>query len=457
MLTRVEISGFKSFERLALDLQPFTVIAGPNASGKSNFFDALRLLSRLASVDLPDALRNMRGDPSEMFRRQAGDAAAQSISFAVEVLLDNEIEDAFGQRKQLTYTRVRYELEIERRIDAPAGMERLFVRREQAAPIKRSEDKWAKQGHISREFIRDRARYASGGQRSPFLETRNNEFRVNQDGVQGRPRPFPVPKERATATVLSKITTATEFPHLFALRQELESLTFLQLEVSAEREPSDALAPDDLLPDGSNIAKVLARIENETRTSVRSTGDLSLIRASLNTLVPGAKDIRVERDSSYGRYRLFITMKDGNEFSSRVLSDGTLRILALLTFLNDPRRKSVLLFEEPENGIHEKRLVKLVEILRESCSSLSESNNSDPLFQIILNTHSPVVLKSTLLREIVAVDVVAKKSSDGKVISRRSRMRTGAFNEDIDLFSRENHLSRIEVEKILHHNDDFAL
>ena len=35
-------------------------------------------------------------------------------------------------------------------------------------------------------------------------------------------------------------------------------------------------------------------------------------------------------------------------FSSRVLSDGTLRMLALATLKNDPEHQGVLCFEEPE-------------------------------------------------------------------------------------------------------------
>ena len=69
MLTRIEISGFKTFDDFSLDLDPFTVIAGANAAGKSNLFDAIRLLSRLAGGDLRSAFTGLRGEPQELFRR----------------------------------------------------------------------------------------------------------------------------------------------------------------------------------------------------------------------------------------------------------------------------------------------------------------------------------------------------------------------------------------------------
>lgn len=60
MLTRIEIDGFKTFEGFSLDLEPIQVILGQNASGKSNLFDAIRLLSNLASSDVRSSVRDLR-------------------------------------------------------------------------------------------------------------------------------------------------------------------------------------------------------------------------------------------------------------------------------------------------------------------------------------------------------------------------------------------------------------
>lgn len=48
MITDIEIEGFKSFERVRLKLGGFNLFIGANASGKSNFFDALRVLQGIA-------------------------------------------------------------------------------------------------------------------------------------------------------------------------------------------------------------------------------------------------------------------------------------------------------------------------------------------------------------------------------------------------------------------------
>lgn len=49
MITYIYIDGFKAFRDFEIYLTPVTVVAGTNASGKSNLFDALAFLSSLAS------------------------------------------------------------------------------------------------------------------------------------------------------------------------------------------------------------------------------------------------------------------------------------------------------------------------------------------------------------------------------------------------------------------------
>ena len=69
MLKRIRIKGYKSLRDVEATLEPLTVLFGPNASGKSNFLDALQLLSRMAtSRTLKEAFDPpYRGKPLESF------------------------------------------------------------------------------------------------------------------------------------------------------------------------------------------------------------------------------------------------------------------------------------------------------------------------------------------------------------------------------------------------------
>src|SRR4051812_14794690 len=70
MLESIAVKRFKSLEDTGtIELAPLTVLFGPNAAGKSNFLDAIQILSRLASEKtLADALGGpVRGLPLESF------------------------------------------------------------------------------------------------------------------------------------------------------------------------------------------------------------------------------------------------------------------------------------------------------------------------------------------------------------------------------------------------------
>ena len=418
MLTRIEIDGFKSFEKFGMDVGPLTVILGPNASGKSNLFDAIRLLSRLADTDLRTAVTDLRGEPHELFRRHPDGALGETMSFAVEVLLAPEVRDQWGATVKLKHTRVRYEVHIERRRDT-RGIERLITTREEAAPILASADRWRPSGRRpSPEFKRTFMRYS---RRTPWLSTVDSQgstrFEIRQDLRAGRQRPA----DAAEATVLSSITSA-EFPHLYALREELRSWRFLQLDPTALRQPSPAIGPEELAADGRNLARVLARIEAETRDERRSSGALADITADLTDLIPGVVDLRVVEDQRSQEYRVDLSMRDRQPFSSRVVSDGTLRVLALLTLMHDPRQRGLVCFEEPENGVHPFRLKSLIARLRDLLTdpASAEVDRDDPLAQLLVNSHSPVLLAALKDYEMNFSDVRSSIDPRTKSVSRKT-------------------------------------
>lgn len=84
MLTRIEIDGFKTFEEFSLDLGSLQVILGLNGSGKSNLFDAIRLMANLAVHDLRSSVKGLRGEPVELFRLLADGSRSSRMTFAVE-------------------------------------------------------------------------------------------------------------------------------------------------------------------------------------------------------------------------------------------------------------------------------------------------------------------------------------------------------------------------------------
>jgi predicted ATPase len=444
MLTRIEIDGFKSFEDFSLDLQPLTAIVGPNASGKSNLFDALRFLSLLAQFDIRTAMQDLRGEPLELFR-QTVYGPSDTMKFAVELMLDRSGVDAFGTRYETPARRLRYELSL-RVAKSPTGIESgVYVHHEKCTPISKREDRAL--------FLRN-AKLSYNAKVAPFIRVSDtgDALLVRQDGRQKHGRPVRLSLKEASKTALSTITTA-EFPHLYAVRDLLANMRFLEINPRAARAANDHFADRTLRRDASNLSAVLARLKLETATSERPEGVLADIAADLSSLIPSVSHLEILDDPNRRQYSFNIKFTGDLAFSSRVISDGTLRLLALLAVLHDPNRRGTLCFEEPENGVHEGRIRMLVEFLRNSVGPSTDAKI--PSFQVILNTHSPNVMKALHDNEIVAADSVTSIDTSLKRRSVRTRMRTGVV-PSADLFNPETNLTRSEVERLLQHASDAA-
>ncbi|WP_037304777.1 AAA family ATPase [Amycolatopsis orientalis] len=406
MLTRIEIDGFKSFDHFGLDLPPFLVVLGQNASGKSNLFDAIQLLSRLATAPrVKEAFNDQRGDLLEQFRRRGDGTFLGAMTLAVELTLEPSVVDSFGEHADIRHTRVRYELQIVLMQDDEYVSP--MVVHEAAYPIGRDQDRTPDSAGANYDDLT-----------SPLLETvlgdAERTFVLHRQGEKAR---F-IRADLALSTVLSTITSVVDFPYLFAIRREFESWRFLQLDPVALRMPSRiGLSDEQLAPSGANLAAVLRRIERATRDDFGS--GLDEIAVDLVQVIQGFSGVEVKENKAAGQWEIELTTGDEGKVSARVASDGTLRVLALLAALYDPEHHGLLCFEEPENGIFPQRLRKLMHVLK---ALTAEPEPGEPLTQVILTSHSPLMLAVLEPADIVVMDWVSRVSPGGPS-SRVSRVR----------------------------------
>lgn len=440
MITRIEIDGFKTFRKFSADLNPFLVVVGPNATGKSNLFDALKFLSRLAQVDVRQAMQELRGEPEELFRQTSAGHDTKMV-FAIEVLLPVCGVDDFGTDFETPAQRIRYEIALEMR-DNPHG---IFVTHEDCRVIRAEDD---------RIGFQTSTKISRSSRKTPFLETekdtqgRSRVFTIRQDGVaesgtSKRGNPLQLPAAEAARSALSTIATS-EFRHLYALKKLISGPQFLEINPSEARKANDRFEDKRLRSDASNLAASLSEIQRLSATENRPTGAIADISADLALLIPQVRTVRVLDDTKSREYAFDLQVRDGSSFSSRVISDGTIRLLALLTVIDDPNRQGILCFEEPENGVHEGRIPDLLNLLRDA--TMLQDANGD-YFQVLINTHSPAVMRNLNPHEVLFSDMVRSISVDGKNSEIRTRMRRIAPSKG--LFDDEHHLYPEKVEEIL--------
>jgi len=387
MITYIRINGFKSFHDFEMDFTPLTIIAGTNASGKSNLFDALILLSNLADTDnIKRAFKDQRGEFLELFSQYSENHYAQEMEFHVEMLVSKDIKDAWGNRASLKYTRLRYELKI-RRFTNDSGLEDIGVSYESLVNLKHQQDNWIK---IIPSQFREiwRPKVGTGKRGIPYINTTIENgiptVEVPQDGKTGNKRRFPL--KNASRTVLSSFDTI-DFPHVLAVKEEMKSWRFLQLNPEELRKPTDKSNGEDIISQsGKNLAAALNRIALKNEYSI---GEIS---RKLQSFVPNFIEVKVVDDKENKQFVIKLIDKDGKEYSSRVLSEGTLRILALCILEQDDQYTGLLCFEEPENGIHPFRISTMASLLKDLTNDFTDDEL--PLRQVIINTHSPILVKN---------------------------------------------------------------
>jgi predicted ATPase len=234
-----------------------------------------------------------------------------------------------------------------------------------------------------------------------------------QDGKGSGGRAFERASNTLPRTVLSS-STAAESPTALCARREMQSWRLLQLEPTSLRQPDSFASPTHLESNGlhlpANLARLTAR-EDPERIYCQLANRLS-------GLIGSVRKIRVDRDEKRELLTLMMTGTDGTELPARALSDGTLRFLALSVLELDPETPGVICLEEPENGIHPDRIPSILQLLQDIATDPEEpADETNPLRQVIINTHSPSVVMAVPDSSIL----LAKPASDirdGKEFSK---------------------------------------
>lgn len=371
MLTRVQVRGYKSLRRVDIQLDQMAVVFGANTAGKSNLFDALSLLSRMVTLpNLDVAFEKHRGAPLEAFmfgERGLEDVlAAPSARFTIEVdvVLDDDVVASVerqivrareglpearptGRRLSVTERRLRYTLTVEIRTES---------------------------GHlrVMDESLRAlRADAQPTRSRRAFLEKQSNRIHLRME-KQAHPTYEDIGQDR---TVVSKGLYAPHYPHITAFREELSRWRFYYLEPTAMRDETPVREVESLDPQGHDIAPFF----NSLR--VTHPKQFDAVARALRQVIPSIDDLEVERTSE-GFVRL-VVREQGMRVSARLLSEGTLRVLGLLAISNPIEPVSLVGYEEPENGVHPRRLSLVANLL----SGISGRGHA----QLLINTHSPLL------------------------------------------------------------------
>ena len=377
MLTRIHIQGYKSLKNVEVRLSELSVLFGPNAAGKSNFLDCLQLLSKLAtSRTIKEAFEPpYRGKPLESFtfgeQGIKGSLEKDWLSFSIEVdvrLSDAVVDAVNRQIKEMRRSSSQESEAGEEAKTASAVRERNLRYRIEVEMLPRSGIL-----RVADEYLA--ALNSQGeptGKRKPFLSREGKRLHLRLEG-QAHPSYY---ERYLDHSILSLPHYPPHYPHLVAMRKELENWLFFYFEPRERMRaanPVKEFRPIGLM--GEELASFLNTLKALDERQFHA------VEKALHTIMPNVQGIGVEV-SNLGEVEL--TLKEnGIPVPARILSEGTLRILGLLSLAGAKEQPSLIGFEEPENGIHPRRIQLVAELLKTRASS-GET-------QYIVTTHSPLL------------------------------------------------------------------
>jgi predicted ATPase len=406
VLTRFKVTGFKNLVETEVRFGPFTCIAGYNGVGKSNLFDAIRFLALLADHSFVEAAGEIRGgeDPARLFT--AGGTGL--MTFECDLIVPKRGKDDFHQSAEASHTFLTYRLELE--LMREAAQERIELRREELKYVPFGEARRRLGFRPSKEWLN--SAIVKSKRTSAYIDTRDegrgrlirlsaDKMRDDLKSKRGGGRPTDFLASTLPRTVLSAANHAEEARTAVLVRTEMRSWRLLQLEPSSLRVSDEFHAPSSLTAEGQHLPATLHRLASGP------DGDRVLAEISnrLAQLVDGVRDVRVVRDDTRRALQLVLTDTTGQEFPAAALSDGTLRFIALSVLEQDPEATGVFCLEEPENGIHPERMGVMVKLLKEMVTDHGEPiGDGNRLQQVIISTHSPVVVAQTDPEDLLFAD-----------------------------------------------------
>ena len=337
-LRRVRIRGYKSIAFCDVTLEPLTILVGRNASGKSNFLDALAFLQDAMASSVAEALKRRGGVHSILCR------SASTDTFSVEI----ETALTVGGAKREYFARYRFSIRAGGDDAAERPVEDLTVTD------------------------------VAGGQEFGFHTQGDRVIFFGADEKRSGRTYNPTPD--------LFLRIAVNDPYL-NLARFLRYMGFYNFHPDAIRRLQKPNPGWLLERDGGNLASVIETTRENDPEAVERVGRY------LSAITETAELLGVARYGEYETVR-FRVAQDGKplEFDAASMSDGTLRALAALTagFQNIPRHGSPSLIgiEEPESALHPAAMRALVAALDEATLRT----------QVLLTTHSADLLDNSAIR-----------------------------------------------------------
>lgn len=366
----IRLKNFKAFKDVEMkNIPSFCVIVGANGSGKSTIFNVFAFLRDAMSGTVNSALAKLGGS--------RGFYEVRSRNSSGPIVIELKFRD---------------------KLSAPLTTYFLQINEKNG------------RGFVEREILK----YRRGRKGKPwhFLDFENGTGTAVINELDNVTNEKDLKREQQSLKsndilAIKGLAQFEKFPVIVALGNLIENWHISDFHISKARPEQEAGFAEHLSREGENLSLVIEYLFNNHQTI------FSKILELLQKRVPGISKVE-SKTTEEGRVLLkFQDSAFEDPFLARYVSDGTIKMLAYLTLLYDPKPHPLLCVEEPENQLYPKLLWELAEEFR------SYSNRGG---QVFVSTHSPDFLNATELKEVFWLEKTngytqVKRAQDDEQIS----------------------------------------
>jgi predicted ATPase len=403
MISLIEALNFRCLHYLRRPLDRFHILVGPNASGKTTFLDVIWFLRDLAGKGVQSAVAVRTANFFDLVWKHAD----TGFELAVELELPDDLRDA---SLGASFDTVRYEVAI--RLDRSTN--RIEIPAEQAFLKPRSQTLESPAEPV-RNTVFQRTDLADDAFLSP--ECLFAKYRGCDGQLHGQVRLAPTISTNAFGSRDSFFGSLPTTGNLLGtwLRDQLEQhAVSIALDQKSLRLPAPPGMGTGLDTEGSNLPWVVHHFATKSPTRFQAW------LAHLRTALPDLVNVTTTELPEDRRRYVSLVYGDGLTVPSWMASDGTLRLLALTLPAYLEATRGIYLIEEPENGVHP----MAIETMHQSLSSVYDA-------QVLLATHSPVLLSIANPKDVLCFAKTAEGATDIVSGDRHPRLRD--WQGEVDL------------------------
>jgi predicted ATPase len=374
------VKGFKSFCKARLRLSPLTMLVGPNASGKSNLIESMRLLRWLARGGRLDDIGRAMSSGELDVRGRPADLTWMGLPI---------LKLGCSLPSQTVHGWPTFEAELAKAGESPYLLRETINNAHGGVPLY---DVCSREGaeHDLNELLDLSPRrsghdihvaynnFARGGKK-PQVTCTDQQLVLTQ---LGSPSSFGE-AHKESQRVIPEVTNA--------FRDSLGSMFFLDPVPRFMRGYAN-LADKSLLEDGKNLSSVLhhlCRPEGGQKEAL-----LEFVRALPEQDIADISFVETPRGEAMVQLEESFASKREKR-DAPILSDGTLRVLAAAAALLSARKGSLIVIEEIDNGVHPSR----ARLLLENILAIAKQRS----LSVLLTAHNPALLDAVPMEAIPKV------------------------------------------------------